>query len=247
MGGALGAIAGHFIPSNVSTGYWALIGMAAMMGGTMRSPLTATLFAVELTGNSSALLPLLVGCTTAHAVTVLMLKRSILTEKVARRGYHIMREYSVDPLTLARVSDVMVTNVDTLSASTLVAEALQMFTDEFTTAHTGYPIVDSNNKILGMVSRKEIFRWSSDPGMASKQLGNITSPADVILAYPDELVSALVERMMITDAGRVPVISREDNRLVGLGARKDLLKIRAKALAEEQDRQVFLGPRAQPV
>src|SRR3546814_3900842 len=67
--------------------------MAAMMGGTMRAPLTATLFAVELTGNFSVLLPVLTACAFAYGLTVLLLKRSILTEKIARRGHHITREY----------------------------------------------------------------------------------------------------------------------------------------------------------
>jgi chloride channel protein, CIC family len=83
------------------------------MGGTMRSPLTATFFAVELTGNTHVLLPLVAACVTAHVVTVLLMRRSILTEKVARRGDHLAREYSVDPFALTRVADVMVTEVET--------------------------------------------------------------------------------------------------------------------------------------
>ena len=75
-------------------GLWAMVGMAAIMGGTMRSPLTAMVFAVELTHDWNLLPALLVGCVGAHGVTVLLLRRSILTEKLARRGHHISREYS---------------------------------------------------------------------------------------------------------------------------------------------------------
>jgi CIC family chloride channel protein len=106
MGGALGAALAPFIPLGDS-GLWALIGMAAMMGGTMRSPLTAMIFTLELTQDLNLLPGLLVGCIAAHGVTVLLLRRSILTEKVARRGFHVMREYSVDPLTMVRVGEVM--------------------------------------------------------------------------------------------------------------------------------------------
>ena len=88
--------AAWFLPA-ATPALWALVGMAAMMGGTMRSPLTAMIFALELTHDIDGLLPLLIGCVAAHAVTVLLMKRSILTEKVARRGHHITREYSVDP------------------------------------------------------------------------------------------------------------------------------------------------------
>src|SRR5207302_11142742 len=94
LGGALGAVEGHFIPVG-DVGLWGIIGMAAMMGGTMRSPLTAMVFTLELTKDFNLLPALLVGAVAAYAVTVLLLRRSILTEKVARRGYHVTREYSV--------------------------------------------------------------------------------------------------------------------------------------------------------
>ena len=121
MGGALGAGSAKFIPVGDS-GLWALIGMAAMMGGTMRSPLTAMIFALELTQDLNLLPGLLVGCVAAHGVTVLLLRRSILTEKVARRGYHITREYSVDPLTMVRVGEVMDRNAPTIPATMRVTE-----------------------------------------------------------------------------------------------------------------------------
>jgi chloride channel protein, CIC family len=106
MGGSLGALEAHWIPSG-DPGLWAAISMGAMMGGTMRSPFTAVAFVLELTHDINVLPGLFVACIAAHAVTVLLMKRSILTEKVARRGYHLTREYGVNPLQLLRVRDVM--------------------------------------------------------------------------------------------------------------------------------------------
>ena len=106
MGGALGALEAHWIPSG-DPGLWAALSMGAMMGGTMRSPFTAVAFMVELTHDVNVLPGLLIACVAADAVTVLLMKRSILTEKVARRGYHLTREYSANPLHLLRVQDVM--------------------------------------------------------------------------------------------------------------------------------------------
>lgn len=236
MGGALGALAGHFIPGANSDGFWALLGMAAMMGGTMRSPLTATFFAVELTGNISTLLPLLAACTTAHAVTVLMLKRSILTEKVARRGHHITREYSIDPFVTARVAEVMVTKVNTLPATMPVTQALRMFADEHTNTHKSYPVVDEALKVIGMVSRADIFRWTGQQSSPDAMLRDVISNTHFFVAYPDDLLRDLVDRMAQSDTGRVPVVAREDGSLIGLVARKDLLQIRARVLAEENGR-----------
>src|SRR5262245_19289657 len=121
MGGALGAIEAQWIPMGDS-GLWAMISMAAMMGGTMRSPLTAIVFTLELTHDLNVLPGLLVACIAAHAVTVLALRRSILTEKVARRGFHINREYVVDPLMGLRVGEVMDENPPTIPASMKVTD-----------------------------------------------------------------------------------------------------------------------------
>src|SRR4029078_13064106 len=86
--------------------------MGASLGGTMRSPLTGVVFALELTHDVNMLLPLLVAVSMAHAFTVLVLKRSILTEKIARRGYHLSREYATDPLEILFVREGMRTAAD---------------------------------------------------------------------------------------------------------------------------------------
>jgi H+/Cl- antiporter ClcA len=106
MGGALGAIVSHWIPTGDAS-LWAMVGMAAIMGGTMRSPFTGMVFLLELTRDLNALPALMIGSVAALGVTVLLLKRSILTEKLARRGHHVTREYSVDLFHLLRVSEVM--------------------------------------------------------------------------------------------------------------------------------------------
>jgi chloride channel protein, CIC family len=111
MGAALGGVESHFLPA-MGVGFWPLVSLGAILGGTMRSPFTGMLFAIELTHDTNMLLPLLVSCFAAHGFTVLTLRRSILTEKVARRGFHLSREYSVDPLELLRVSDVMRPDVE---------------------------------------------------------------------------------------------------------------------------------------
>src|SRR5450755_383701 len=103
MGAALGGVEATFLP-NEGAGFWPLVSMGAILAGTMRAPFTAILFALELTHDINVLLPLLVAAILAHATTVLLLKRSILTEKVARRGFHLSREYATDPLEILFVT-----------------------------------------------------------------------------------------------------------------------------------------------
>jgi hypothetical protein len=121
IGGALGALMGHALPDE-GAGFWALVAMGAILGGTMRSPLTGIVFAVELTHDMNMLLPLVIAVTVAHAFTVLTLKRSILTEKVARRGFHMSREYAVDPLEILFAREVMRTDPAAMTAALAAIE-----------------------------------------------------------------------------------------------------------------------------
>jgi H+/Cl- antiporter ClcA len=105
LGGALGAVEALVFPG-VSPGFWALVSLAAVLGGVMRTPLTGVAFAVELTGQAHAIFPLLISASSAYALSVLVLKRSVLTEKIARHGYHLTREYSIDPLEVLFVREV---------------------------------------------------------------------------------------------------------------------------------------------
>jgi hypothetical protein len=105
MGAALGGVEARFLPME-GLGFWPLVSMGAVLAGTMRAPLTGVVFALELTHDVNMLLPLLLAVTVAHGFTVLTLKRSILTEKISRRGYHLSQEYSIDPLEITFARDV---------------------------------------------------------------------------------------------------------------------------------------------
>ena len=246
MGGALGALFGGAMPTG-EVGLWALIGMAAMMGGTMRSPLTAIVFAIELTHNLGALLPLAVACTAAHATTVLLLRRSILTEKVARRGHHVMREYVVDPFETMRVSEIMAAPADRLAAETSIGEAIAFFTaSDAPRRHKSYPVVEADGRVVGMVARADALRWTMAGWPAGQSLREVAPARDLVVGYEDELVGQLADRMAAADVGRVPILRRSDDGLVGLVARRDLLRVRASVVRQERERDVLIRLRGGP-
>ena len=122
VGGALGGVEAMFFPAQ-GIGFWPLVSMAAVLGGTMRAPMTAVVFALELTHDTTVLMPLLITVTVAYGFTVLIMRRSILTEKVARRGYHLSCEYSVDPLEILYAREVMRSNTVALPAERRVRHA----------------------------------------------------------------------------------------------------------------------------
>jgi CBS domain-containing protein len=214
--------------------------MAAMMGGTMRSPLTGILFAVELTGDFPLLGSLLIATSASYALTVLLLKRPILTEKIARRGQHVVREYGIDPFELLRVNDVMVTDVDTLPATMTVGEAVTFFSGNGR-RHKSYPLIDADGQVSGLVGRSDVLRWRAESADGRDTLFDCASDRSLTLGYPDEPVSHLADRMVLADVGRVPIVERASGHLVGLVARKDLLRIRATARSVEKQRSAFFG------
>jgi CBS domain-containing protein len=236
LGGALGWLVGLFLPGEPAI--WALLGMAAMMGGTMRAPLTGMMFAVELTGDFHLLLPIFIATVSAYAVTVLLLRRSILTEKIARRGQHITREYGTDPFELTRASDIMVRKVATLAATMPVSEAIAFFEDP-SHPHRAYPIVDEAGGLVGMAERADALRWRGEGRDLDQTLYDFVSDASVPAARADDTVGQVTDLMIAQDIGRVPVVEPETGRLVGLIARKDLLRLRSAAAVTEAHREAF--------
>jgi CBS domain-containing protein len=224
IGAGLGALlGGAAAPADVPL--WALLGMAAMMGGTMRSPFTAIVFTVEITRDVNALPELLAACIAAEAVTVLLLRRSILTEKIARRGLHLSREYAVDPLELSRVRDVMDPAPPTVSPETTVAQLANRIAagDLAATRHQALPIVDAAGALVGIVTRGDIMRALREgaPGDTTVLEAGET---DLVVAHPDETVREAVVKLLRRGVGRLPVVSRDDPRqLVGYVGRANVM------------------------
>jgi H+/Cl- antiporter ClcA len=238
MGGALGAFAGSWIPVG-DPGLWALIGMAAMMGGTMRSPLTAMVFAVELTRDFNLFPALLIGSVAALAVTVLLMRRSILTEKLARRGHHITREYSIDPFELARVRDVMDKEVPSVPAAMKLSELSDRIAlgDSDLSRRQGTLIVDDQDRLVGIITRGDIvraLRRKQNSEMTVAEAGSI----DLVVAFPDEPLYAALTKMLERDVGRLPVVERNNpGCVVGYLGRAAILSARMKFHEEESIRQ----------
>ncbi|ESY34192.1 MULTISPECIES: chloride channel protein [unclassified Mesorhizobium] len=239
MGGAMGAVLAGILPEG-TPGFWPLLAMAATMGGTMRAPLTATFFAVELTGNTHVLVPLIAACAAAHAVTVLLMKRSILTEKIARRGHHLVREYGVDPFALTRVREVMTAQVESVPA-TMTLHGAAAFLTAPQTRHPSFPVVSEDGQVLGVIDPPAILRWRRAGKHRTTTLGELLDGGKLTLAYPDEYLEGLSDKLLMANVSHLPVVAREDARLVGYVGWKDLMRVRSKKAAEERDRSTLLG------
>lgn len=244
MGGALGGLEAMFLP-NEGAGFWPLISMGAILGGTMRSPITSIVFAFELTHEANVFLPLLVGSIIAHAFTVLTLRRSILTEKVARRGYHLSREYAVDPLEILFVREVMRTKIVVLPAASTLGEILQSLRRDHRQEQRLLPVVNAEGQLVGVLTRGDISRRVEQTGDAALgcRLGDLAR-ASSVKAYPDEPLRVVVYRMAEKGFTRMPVLQRTTRKFLGLVSLNDLLKARTRHLEEERRRERTLKLRS---
>ena len=237
MGGALGGLEAMYLP-NEGAGFWPLVSMGAILGGALGSPLTAVVFVVELTHDINVLVPLLLAVTLAYGFSVLTLRRSILTEKIARHGYHLSREYAVDPLEILFVRDVMRSNIVALPAAMMPAK----LTGEHARQPL-YPVVDDTKRLVGVITRGNLHRILESGTGADHPFAE-HAKRDPVLAYADEPLRVVVNRMAETGLTRFPVVEQEDSRkLVGMVSLADLLRARTRTLEEERKRERILRVR----
>jgi len=235
MGGALGGVEAAFLPA-LGPGFWPLVSMGAILGGTMRSPFTGIVFALELTHDINMVLPLLVAVTIAHTTTVLLLKRSILTEKISRRGFHVTREYQVDPLEILFVREAMRPDVLTIHRGASAFE-VRAILKAASRRQRLWPITDDRQCLAGVVTRPDLENWllEVEPGCVSDIMNT-----GAAVAFEDEPLGAIAQRMALTGFTALPVVTRTDRRITGLITLTDLLAGRRHALETEQRRERVL-------
>ena len=231
LGGCAGFLMGQYLPGD--PGFWAMIGMAGIMSGVMRAPMTGALFAAELTNHLSALPETIAAGAAAYAVSVLIMKRSILTEKIARRGRHILREYSVDALEFMLAGQLMTPDPNTLPASMAIPDVLKFFADE--AEHRSYPVVDDHGRLLGLVSRTDALRWQVSHRIEGT-LAEAMSDASTRFAFPQTPCGEVADMMVESGVGRLAIIDPQTRRVVGIISRQDLLKVRSSQKRVESAR-----------
>ncbi|MEO7493350.1 MAG: chloride channel protein [Massilia sp.] len=233
LGAGLGTLLGPYLPGG-DPAVWPLVFMAATLGGMMRAPIMATVFAYELTHDANALLPVLAASAVAYGFTVLTMHRSILTEKIARRGRHIYREYGIDPLERHSVAEVMSATPLSIDADALVADVLvsHFGADQ---RHRAYPVT-RDGAVIGMLDRAALERRDV-PAIHVRELFGVNAP---LVALRDETCRTVAIRLAVHGLERVPVVAdAASRRLVGMVSRSDLIKSTFILHEEENTRHRF--------
>lgn len=239
IGGAVGAVVAHLLPG--FGGMLVMAGMAGILSGAMRAPLTGTLFAVEVTGHFD-LLPVALGAAVAsYAVSVLMMPRSIFTERLARRGHHIVQEYATDTLETTKARQIMTAAPATLSASMPLQEVIAVMSDLH--AHHHYPVVDAQGRFVAVVSRKEMIHWQLQQRAMDISLQALLSDQPQMSTHPDTLCSHIADHLFSEEVGMVVVTDVESGEVKGVITRHDIFRVRYLAQKAENFKVRYLGLR----
>ncbi|CAL8476175.1 chloride channel protein [Caballeronia sp. S22] len=240
LGAGLGTALGAILPGH-DAALWPLVCMAATLGATLGAPLTAIVFAFGLTHDANALLPLLAATLVAHGFATVVMKRSIMTEKIARRGYHIYREYGVDPLERHHVDEVMTRDVLTIDAAAPLTDVLARHFGPHQ-VHRAYPVV-RDGVLVGMLDRGALGTLNeAQTGMSIGEALQRLQPAAPVFALPGEPCRLAATRLAVNELERLPVVAdKQSLRLVGIVSRSDLVKPARAHFDEEHRRERFRG------
>jgi chloride channel protein, CIC family len=229
LGSVLGATALAVFPNvGIDIRMAALVGMAAMFAGASRALLASVVFAFETTRQPVSLLPLLGGCAAAFLVSSLMMRHTIMTEKIARRGVRVLAEYSIDYLDQVLVRTAATRDVVALAADDTLAAVRAWFGSHAVgTGHQGFPVLDRDQHLVGVVTRRDIFDPANLEASTLRQI--LKRPPAIV--FEDNSLREAADHIVKEGVGRLAVVTREDPRIVtGWVTRSDILSAHRQRL-----------------
>lgn len=210
-----------------------LVGMAAAFTGASRALLASVVFAFEATHQPMGLLPLLAGCTGAYLISLRTMRYTIMTERLARRGTPVITEYAADFLERLLVRDHATRAVVTLSADATVAETRTWMTGDDASTHQGFPVVDGDGRLVGLLTRRDIQHAEVAD---ETRLRALIQRVPIVVLGSQSLRDA-ADRMVQAKVGRLPVLADDGSgRVVGIISRSDLLTAHERRLDETKRR-----------
>jgi CBS domain-containing protein len=239
FGGAFAMLLNLAFPwLSLSPAAFAMVGMAALFAAASRATFAFIIFAFEITRNYDSILPLMFACVLATTVSLKMSRHSIMTERLARRGLKVDQNYEVDPFRQIKVEDAMTAVPCTLNEDMTVNEIASRIAshDAIFSLQQSYPVVDSNGKLSGMLSRGDILRALEEGRGEEEVIGvGCRSP---ITAFPDESLHDALAKMLSHEVASLPVVGRIDTgRMEGFLSRATMLEARLGRMQEEHVRE----------
>ena len=201
-----------------------VVGMMALFGGVGRVPIAVMLMVSEMTGSLNLLPPSMVAVVAAYFVTTP--RFTVYRSQVLRRANSPAHrgEYNVPLMTKIFVSDAMNHAVLTLAPTDTVAAAYQRVIEK---GFRGIPIVDGE-KVVGIVTVSDLQRIPREQ-MASTLLKDVMTQ-NVLVAHSDDSLLTVLETMTNHGVGRLPVVTKDSGKLVGIITRTDVIRSYERAV-----------------
>jgi chloride channel protein, CIC family len=235
LGGMFAMVIDHVFPgANLSPGAFALVGMGAVFGASVRSTFAFIIFPLEMTRNFDSVLPLMLVGVVASGVAYVLYRNSVVTEKLARRGFLIPQDYEADIFKRVSVREVMDTSVSTINANMKVSELAEKIRqgDSDVNRHKGIPILDENGSLIGIITHQDVEQAMRE-GLGEATVLN-AGCRDPLLAFEAESLYDAVVRMLRHDIGRLLVVRKDDlHKITGYLGRTQVISARLKKLAED--------------
>ncbi len=234
LGGAFGIVVNIAFP-NITAPFaaYAIVGMAAFFAGTSRATLTAIVIIFEMTSDYNIILPLMFACVVSDAVSITISKETIYTEKLVRKGIRYSYEREVNILETIFVEEVMFTDVLTVRNDMSLKEVLHRIVE---TGYQGFPCIDADGRLTGIVTHADINRAFKEGIPPDAPVSTIKKDKTFVVAYPDENMEEIIEKMAATGHGHLPVVDRNDpTRLLGLVTREDMIHLFREKAKERTD------------
>jgi CIC family chloride channel protein len=231
LGFVLGAAAIRLFPGGgVDIHIAALVGMAAMFAGASRAMLTSVVFAYETTLQPLGLLPLLGGCATSYFVSCLLMRNTIMTEKIARRGVEVPSEYISDFLANLKVAQIASPKLSQIGADETIQAVRQRLTsNEPGFTHQGYPIVDAAGILRGVLTLRDFHNARTN---GDRRVGDLIQ-RPLLTLFPDASLRDAADEMIRHDVGRLVIVTRDNPRVpIGIITRSDLLRAQRSVIDE---------------
>lgn len=221
LGGAFGMVIHSFFPAiTASFEAYALVGMAALFAGISGAILTSIIIIFEMTGNYTVILPLMFASVISSSIARFGMKDTIYTLKLRRRGIHIEPEMGINLMKMITVKDIMTINVDTVSAETSIVKLCEMIA---VTGHMGYPVLDGDDKLIGIVTQSDLVKISN-PGVNNSLVNDIME-TKLIVAYPRDTLEDVLMRMRFRNISHFPVVDPKDkSKLIGFFTKGDIIR-----------------------
>jgi CIC family chloride channel protein len=236
LGEAFGQIANLLFPEiSAPAGAYALVGMAAFFSGAAHAPVTSILILFEMTGDYRIILPLMLATVISTIVSRSISPESIYTLKLTRRGVHLQEGKDIDVMQAVSVREAMTTQMDTIPLEMPLDQLALEFEQ---THHHGFPVVDADGKLAGVVTIQDFERALGFGSVDGKTVADIATLDSLVVVYDDEPMWSALKKLGLRDVGRLPVVKREDEgELVGVIRRKDIIQAYNLAIIKRSQHQ----------